>query len=139
MNQVVDNIKAGETELSDSQFHTLLEASDQNPGSKTTLLGGWYPDNSSYEQIANKVEYNYYDMGSAYNNLNDKISGAGGQINVVWLDEKIKQGNDFVLSSSREEAGDSLSMEIDKLKENGYTFPDKLSSDGLYHIVKAGE
>jgi hypothetical protein len=120
------------------QTQNLVKLSDGNPEAKTTLLGSWQQNRKSYEQLAFKKGYNYYDMGDAYDELNSKLPSAGQQVNDAWLDEKIKAGNDFVLSTSRKDAGSSLTAELDKLEENGYVIPDKSSEDGLYHVTKRG-
>ncbi|MDR0300151.1 MAG: hypothetical protein LBI13_08795 [Streptococcaceae bacterium] len=138
--QSVSEIDAEQqSRLTAKQTQNLVKLSDGNPESKTTLLGSWQQNRKSYEQLAYKKGYNYYDMGDAYNELNGKIPSAGQQVNDAWLDEKIKAGNDFVLSTSEKDAGDSLQTEIKMLKKNGYVIPDKPSSDGLYHIVKGGK
>lgn len=138
LNQIVDNISASETRLSKSQIHALLEASDNNITSKTTLLGGWRPNDISYEQLANKAGYNYYDMGSAYDKLEGKIPKAGQDINEAWLDEKINAGNDFVLSTDpySPTLGDSYLLELRKLRNAGYNIPNTPSTDGLWVITK---
>ncbi|MCL2676686.1 MAG: hypothetical protein FWE43_01460 [Streptococcaceae bacterium] len=102
------------------------------------MLGGWKPDASSYEQQAYLSKYNYYDMGNAYGSLNSRVPNAGQQVNTAWLDHKIKQGNDFVLSTNPYDTnlGKSYIEELKELKSNGYSIPKSPSSDGLWHLTK---
>lgn len=102
------------------------------------MLGGWENNpRLSYEQKAFKEKYNYYDMGNNFDNLNAKVSNAGFQINEEWLNQKIAQGKNFVLSKNPNgKIGDSYRKELIKLSENGYTISDKPDSQGLFHVTK---
>lgn len=77
-------------------------------------------------------------MGDAYDKLDAKIPDAGKVVNVEWLDQKIAQRKDFVLSTDPNFAKNSYKLEIDKLRNNGYIIPDKPGVDGLYHVTRGG-
>ena len=139
LDKLVKGIPEGSSRLTPDQLKQFVKASDQNPTSKTVLLGGW--DESaklSYEQQAYAKKYNYYDMGDAYDKLGAKIPDAGKVVNVEWLDQKIAQRKDFVLSTDPNLAKNSYKLEIDKLRNNGYIIPDKPGVDGLYHVTRGG-
>ena len=88
------------------------------------MLGGWENNpRISYEQKAFKEKYNYYDMGNNFDNLNAKVPNSGIEVNVEWLDQKIAQGKNFVLSTDPKMAKNSYKLELNKLKINGYDIP----------------
>ena len=76
-------------------------------------------------------------MGDAYDKLGAKIPDAGGIINVEWLNQKVTEGKDFVLTTNPNGSiGESYREEIKTLKDNGYVIPTNPASDGLYHVTK---
>ena len=139
--KLVDGIPEGTKKLTPEQLNNLVRASDQNSNSSTVLLGGWENNpRLSYEQKAFKEKYNYYDMGNNFDNLNAKVPNAGIEVNVEWLDQKIAQGKDFVLSKNPHgDTGKSYDKELKTLSKNGYIIPDKPGADGLYHVTKGGK
>ena len=139
LDKLLKSIPAGAKSLSSEQLSHFIQASDQNSSAKTVLLGPWNESpRVSYEQQAYAKKYNYYDMGDAYDKLDAKIPDAGKVVNVEWLDQKIAQRKDCVLSTDPNLAKNSYKLEIDKLRNNGYIIPDKPGVDGLYHVTRGG-
>ena len=140
LDKLIKEVPDGTSKLTPEQLRQFVKASDQNSNAKTVLLGGWKESPKySYEQQAFAKKYSYYDMGDAYDKLDVKVPDVGRVVNVEWLDQKIAQGKNFVLSTDPKMAKNSYKLELNKLKNNGYVIPDKPGADGLYHVTKGGK
>ena len=123
----------GGPQLDPEKFKIFSDYAKQfthNANSNTVALGKWINGSaSSYERIADKFGYTYYQMDiETWNRLSAEYGDDMWNINQQFLQQQIDMGKNFFLTHNPFEATGFFAQEIDYLIKAGY----QIVQDGAF-------
>jgi len=95
--------------LTPDSIKALSDLATMNPGSRYVVLGGWFPNNTSYEQVAFRARGTYYDLGEGFDYLEGQLMrfmGKDEAIDELWkinescLEQQVREGKTFYFTSN---------------------------------------